>query len=359
MTGRSRLTFLGLEIALLCAVPLLAYAGFRTLLDTRTGTFVEDPGPSDPGWQALVDPSPVIGVVEVVDGEVSGVTVVVSVGRTARGGTAVLVPAQLEVAGRPIGLLSPESAVEAVAATLRLRIPQMEIVDEQRWTSLLGDTSYLIDNPDPVPGHGPAAVFEVGLVEVAGGRTALFLGRTADGADPLAALVRRELFWDELLDAPPPVSDDPLSRSLQAVSDGLHEVVRLPLLRSETGAPVADPERVEALVRRVVPFPAAHADGERLLVRIEDRTGAADLDEMAVRLGGLGMEVVAIGNGPIFDDDATAVRVGPGLSAVERVQLSEQFAGIGVLTDPQLTAADAVVLQLGPDHAEVLARISD
>ncbi len=357
MTGRVRLVFVSLELVLLCAIPVLAYAGFRTLLDTRTGTFVEDPGPSDPGWQALIDPSPVLGVVEVVGGEVSGITVVVSVGQTARGGTAVLVPAQLEVAGRPIGLLSPESAVEAVAATMRLRIPEIEVVDEERWESLLGETAYLVDNPDPVPGDGGTTAFDVGIVEVSGGRTALFLGRTAEGANPLASLVRRELFWDGLLDDPPPVSDDQLSRRLQAISGGLHEVVPLPLVRSDTGAPAADGDRVEELIRRVVPFPAAHAEGERLRVRVEDRTGQADLDQVALGLGGLGMEVVAISNGAVFDDDSTALRVRPAMPAVERVQLSEQFAGIGVRADAQLSIDDAVVLQLGPEHTEVIDRI--
>lgn len=359
MTTRARLLFVGLELILLAAIPVLAYAGFRTLLDTRTGTFVEDPGPTDPGWQALVDPSPVLGVVEVVDDRISGITVLVAVGQTARGGTAILVPAELEVDGRPIGLLSPESAIDAVAATLRLRVPAHEVVDEARWSAVLGETSYLLDNPDPVPGDGPQPAFDVGLVEVSGGRTALFLGRTADGVDPLASLVRRQLFWSEFLDAPPPASQDPLNPIVVGISGGVHEVVTLPMVRSSAGSPVPDAAAIETLVRRVVPLPAAHADGERLRVRIEDRTGRADLNEVALSLGGLGVEVVAIGNGPVFDDDVTALRVGQGVSAVTRVALSERFGGIGIRTDATLPAGDALVLQLGPDHEDVVAGLRD
>ena len=48
--------FVVVEVLLFIAIPVLAYSGFRTLLDSRTGTFIDDPGPESPGWLALVDP---------------------------------------------------------------------------------------------------------------------------------------------------------------------------------------------------------------------------------------------------------------------------------------------------------------
>jgi hypothetical protein len=355
--SRARRAFIVAEIALLAAIPVLTYAGFRTLLDTRTGTFVREPGPGEPGWQALVDPSPITGVVEVGASGVTGVTLIAGVGQTSRGGTVILVPGQLVVDGRPIGLLSPESAVEAVGTSLRLRIPTVEVVDAARWADLLAGTSYLLDNPDPVPDETGEVVFGVGVVEVTGARAALFLGQTSDGIDPLAALVRRELFWSELLANPPPAAEDPLSRKLHAVADGLHEVAHLPVERSASGSPVASPDRVEALVQRVIPFPAASAEGERIRLRIEDRTGNADLDLAARALAGLGMEIVAISNAGIFDSDVSALRVPPDTDGVERSELAERFVGLEIRSDPSIEPNDPMVLQLGPDHLDLLAAL--
>ncbi len=359
MSRRSwaRRAFLVAEIGLLAAIPLLTYAGFRTLLDTRTGTFVEDPGPGEPGWQALVDPSPITGVVEVGPAGVTGVTLIAGVGETSRGGTVILIPGQLEVDGRAIGLLSPESAVDAVGSSLRLRIPSVEVIDAARWTELLAGMSYLLDNPDPVPDGAGDVVFEVGTVEITGAKAAVFLGQTSDGIDPLAALVRRELFWTELLANPPPAGDDPLSRRIAAVAGGLHEVVQLPIERGTDGAPVVSADRVEALVQRVIPFPAAYADGERVRLRIEDRTGSADLDEAARVLGGLGMEIVAISNGGVFDGDVSALRVPPETDGLERSELAEIFAGLEVRSDPSIGPNDLTVLQLGPDYRDLLERL--
>ncbi|MFW2383474.1 MAG: hypothetical protein ACN4GZ_17100 [Acidimicrobiales bacterium] len=347
--------FLVAEVALFLAIPLLAYLGFRTLLDTRTGTFIEDPGPESPGWVALVDPTPVVGVVEMDDSEITGVAVVASIGQTARGGAVVLIPAELETGpGQVLRSMSPAEAIDAVAGALQLRIPTVEIVDAQRWSVLLGDTSYALDNPDPVPGASGEILFEVGQVEVSGPATSAFLGRTVDGADSLAALVRRELFWTELLKNPPAESADQLSRTIRSLSEGPHEVVVLPLERGSDGVPVASPERTELLIRRLVAFPAGDSAGDRFRVQIEDRTGEADLDSAARALGRLGVEVVAISNGAVFDDSPTAFMVEAGSEEAE--ELMATFPGVPVNPSATQLPSDPIVLQLGPDHLAVLSR---
>ncbi|NNE96561.1 MAG: hypothetical protein HKN24_11090 [Acidimicrobiales bacterium] len=354
MRRRTRRRFAVVELCLFLAIPLLGYLGFRTLLDTRTGTFIEDPGPDEPGWVALVDPSPVVGVVEMDQGAITGVAVIVGIGETARGGAVVLVPAELMTSeGVPLNSLTAESAIDAVAETMRLAIPSREVVDAQRWTEVLGTTTYSLDNPDPVPGESDDFLFEVGRVEVSASSTSAFLGRTVDGADSLAALVRRELFWKEVLASPPPENDDSLNRTIQAVSGGPHEVARLPLVRGAEGAPAAEPDLTEDLVRRVVAFPAGDQPGRRLLIRIEDRTGSADLDAAARSLGRTGIEVVAISNGAMFDDAATEVRVEPGSEQIE--ELRSAFPGVDVVVNAALLPGDPAVLQLGPGHVSLLA----
>ena len=351
--GRSRQVFVVMEVALLLAIPLLGYAGFRTLLDTRTGTFIENPGPDDPGWQALVDPSPLTTVVEVGDeGSVTGLAVIAGLGQTTTGGAVILIPAEMVFAEKKLASLSPGDAAAVVEDILRLRIPTVEVVDAQRWAQLLQDTSYSFQNPDPVPDATGTVVFEVGEVEVDGGRAALFLGRPGAGVDPLASLVRRELFWTELLEDPPPIGTDALSRQLHTVAQGSHEVIIVPFVRGADGRPEPVGEEVEILVNRVVPFPAAGDVGERYQAKVEDRTGDADLDQIASYLAGRGVEVVAIANGSAFDNAPTAVRVSPEFTGGDA--LSEFFSGIAVVTDASMSPSDPVVLQLGPDFQQVL-----
>jgi hypothetical protein len=106
-----------------------------------------------------------------------------------------------------------------------------------------------------------------------------------------------------------------------------------------------------------MPFPAAYADGERIRLRIEDRTGSADLDDAARTLGGLGMEIVAISNAGAFDGDVSALRVPPETGGAERSELAQRFAGLDVRSDPSIGPNDPTVLQLGPDYRDVLERL--
>lgn len=345
--------FVVLEVMLFMAIPILGYGGFRTLLDSRTGTFVDDPGPDAPGWVALVDPSPVVGVVEMDEGRITGVAVIVKIGQTARGGAVILVPGELEaVEGQRIQALSPDAAIEAVASTLQLRIPVVEVVDADRWASLLGESSYTLNNPDPVPAPGGDVLFAVGPVQVGGEGVAAFLGRTVDGQDSLAALVRRDLFWTELLEDPPLGTEDQLSRTIRAVADGPHEVILLPLDIAGDGVPTVNPDRAEQLVRRVVAFPAGDQPDRRFRVRVEDRTGRADLDAVARSLGRLGVEVVAISNGPAFDNAETAFRVETGFA--RDAALSAALPGPPIRRSEVALPSDPIVLQLGPDHEAIL-----
>lgn len=351
--GSLKKAFVVFEVLLFIAIPLLGYAGFRTLLDSRTGTFIDDPGPESPGWLALVDPSPVVGVVEVDEGRITGIAVVVKIGQTARGGAVILVPAELQATpSQTIQELTPEAAVDSVAAALQLRIPVVEIVDSERWATLLQDSTYTVNNPDPVPTAEGGVLFAVGPVEVNGSGAAAFLGRTVDGQDSLAAIVRRDLFWSMLLEDPPAANDDPLSRTIRSVADGPHEVTRLPLEQSDGGTPVVNAQRAEELVRRVVAFPAGDQANRRFRVRIEDRTGGADLDAVARSLGRLGVEVVAISNGPVFDGAETAFRVETGFS--QDAALLAALPGLRIERSASALPSDPVVLQLGPDHEAII-----
>lgn len=343
--------FVVAELVLAMAVPFLAIAGYHALLDSQAGRLVEQPGEGDPGWRALVDPSPLAAVVEVDEGRITGIALLAGTVNEGEGGTVILVPGTLLVDGAPLAARDPAQAVVALSGVLRLRITAIEAMETERWLALLGERTYEVSNPDPVLDDGGQPLLAVGPAAIGGGNASVFLGRTAPGADPMTLLFRRELFWSALLADPPtsrsPGSDDPLLGSLRAVVGPAARVLELPL--ADPG-PEPSPDLVasEALIRQVVPVPAGANPGDRLRVRVIDRTGMADLPAIAATVASTGSEVVEIGNAPEFDGGLTHLVVPSGLEDPGISELAS-LTGATTVHDDGIDTESVVTLLIGTD----------
>jgi hypothetical protein len=340
------------------AIPFLLIEGYHTLLDSRSGTLVDEPARSDPGWTAVVAATPVIGLAEVVDGTVSGVTLVVQTSREGAGGngggTVVLVPGDTSVP-TPDGLtklstLPPSAAVRTLAQSMRITLSAAEVMDSDAWIQTLAGQAYEVENPDPVPTSGDdrtdaagaeaSLAFAVGNAVVGGSNAAIFLGRPVDGASPSSLMPRRQAFWEAFL-ADPPSGTHRLATTLgEWFAGGGGRVTELPT-EPTAGGPLLDSSAAEELVRTIIAFPS----GERLKVRVVDRTGAADLESVAASMAGRGVEVVEIANAVQFDDGATELIV-PAELTVGDEQLAELVAALGVepIVDDELGSAEATLL---------------
>ena len=84
--------FLVAEVLLVLLVPVLAFVGVQSLLDSTEGNYVEQVGPNDPGWRAPVEASPVHAVVISDQGRLAAVAVITQPGSDANGGAAVSSP---------------------------------------------------------------------------------------------------------------------------------------------------------------------------------------------------------------------------------------------------------------------------
>lgn len=343
--------FIGAELLLAMAIPFLAIAGYHALIDSRAGRFVEEAGPADPGWRAVVDPSPLVAVVEMENGRLTGIALLAGHIDESAGGTVILVPGTLTVGTQTVGEqrlvdLAPEEAVAAIGAALRLRIPSFEVVDGERWPSVLGDSSYVMDNPDPVVGDSAETLLAVGPTDVGGANAALFLGRPAPDSDPITLNFRRHLFWTSVV-ADPPTTDDPLVAWILEVSGPSAQVVDLPLIAIEPN-PSLDLASAEVLIREVVPVPAGASPGDRIQVRVIDRTGTADLPAIAAKVASTGAEVVEIGNAQEFDGGTTVVVVPAGVDGPEITELA-LLAGAATVSDDEVDGDSVVTLLIGVD----------
>ncbi len=358
---RVSLLFIVAEVALIMAIPFLAIKGYHTLLESRAGIVVDQPSPDDPGWTASVDPTPIHGVAEVVDDRLTGLTLIVGRGPSTTG-SVILVPATVVVDGTAVDELGPEQAVGAVARALRLDLVETTVLDETSWPQVLGPTSYVVDNPDPVPGPDGQTLLPVGEVEVTAEATPAFLGRPIVGAPVYSTLTRRHRFWASVVDAPP-ASDHPLGRHLrETFSHRGGQVLELPTVTgpgSATAEFAIDAAATEQLIRTTVAFPAGFDGRDRLQLRIIDRAGGLPITEIAAELAGQGVEVVQIGRALRFDDGASEIIVPPDMFDVEssgeviesggRFQLDRLAASLGItpLVDPDAESGSPVTLLAG------------
>lgn len=310
------------EILLVMAIPFVAIEGYHTLLDSRAGRLIEEPTRTDPGWRALVDATTVVGVAEVDRGAVTGVAIIVHQAEQRSPGTIVLVPASVEVDGIALADRPPDDAVRAVGRAIRLAIGRVEVLDQAGWGAVLGDAVYSVESPDPVVGDDGAPLFDVGVVEVDGDSAGAFVGRPVPGASVLSVLPRRHLLWNALL-AEPPATNTPLASDLREIDSGQAQVVDLPVGQLEPATAIDD-AATELLVRDIVAFPASAAPGDRLQVRVLDRTGTADLEDIAAAVAARGIEVIEIGNAGVFDDGPTEV-IAPSAATTANESLKSQL----------------------------------
>lgn len=358
------------ELTLAMAIPFLAISGYHTILGSQAGTFREEPGAGEPGWRALVDPSSVTAVVETDGGALTGISLLVGPledessvdasslsaagldrsggsGAAGPGGTVVVVPGTLVVDGSALAEREPAEAVAALETMLRLNVDNVQVVDEARWADILGAATYRLANPDPVVDDDGQPLLEVGEIDVGAAEAAAFLGRPAPDSDPITLLFRRQLYWSALVEQPP-TGADPIAGLLRSLAGPAAQVVILPLVDV-----VADPEpdlvASEALIRDVVPIPSGANPGDRLQVRVIDRTGVADLESVAAAVASTGSEVVEIGYAQEFDGGLTHLVVPSGLTDEEITELAA-VTGATTVLDNDVEADAVVTLLVGSDY---------
>lgn len=398
------LAFAAAELLLAMAIPFLLIHGYHTILSSNAGTFVDAPTIDEPGWSALVSATPLTAVVEVVDGTVSGAALIVPpgyapvghestvndqagtpvpVGPEQGGGTVILMPGDLAIptelttlagitpdTGGVLADVTPSAVGAVLAALLNTDLASVEIVDEAAWVDVMAESSYELDNPDPVPitatttggeandGDGGAdseaelapdpeqLAFAVGTVVVGGADAAVFLGRPVDGGSLSSVMPRRRRLWSAMLDTLPG-GDHPLAATIAAVG-ATGQLVELPTVE-EAGTLMIDGNSAGALLQDVVAFPS----GSRLEVRVVDRTGNADLSAVAAQLAGRGIEVVEIANAVQFDDGATEI-----IRPVDLAEGADQFVellnelGVDPIIDPE-QEHDTVTLLVGREFGLV------
>lgn len=309
---RGTIAFVAAEVLLLAAIPVLGWLGFRTVLDTTAGQAVDpELDPSEPGYEAFLEPTPVALVLAVDDaGALSWATVLALGGSGERGGSVLFVPiATAAAAGGPTvaDVFAAEgqgAAAVAVGELLDAGFAEVVLLEPPRLAELLAPVTPLaVRLADDVEG------FDAGDVALGPGEVVALLAARDDSESDLARLARHEEVWRSWLSAVA-ASPDPdvvpgeaasgIGRYVRGLAAGEVRYDATPVDEVGDGF-VADLDALRALVNERVPFPVAVAPGGRPRVRILDGVGVEGLALRAARDAvRAGAQVTVVGNADRF-----------------------------------------------------------
>ncbi|HRW39653.1 MAG TPA: LytR C-terminal domain-containing protein, partial [Aquihabitans sp.] len=334
-----RIAFAVALVVLIAAIPALGYVGAQLIADSKAGSFTgSSANPSDPGFEAPVDPTPTALVIQKDAEGVPTALTFLSLGGADGGGSVIFIPLETEVAVPRFGIGNLKLAWEAtprdqpaagierltsqVALLLNVGITETIELTDASWEQLTAPVAPIqIQNPDALD-LGFGTTVPSGAAEVPAAFVGPYLSATLPGQNDLARLVRHEALWRGWLDqvaastAPDAVPGETtagIGRFARALADGPVDIQTLPVEQAKDPANLylVDSSAVKRLVTEAVPSPTAAAPGTRFTVRLLNGVSADAIPGEVVReIVGRGGAVTILGNGPEFGTDETEIVYG-------------------------------------------------
>ena len=361
------------------AIPTLLWIGSRVVLGSSDGKIVKSiTDPAAPGWEATVDPTPVMALALVNEqGQLDSVAVLALTGE---GSGSVVVLSSSTVMGVPgIGNV-PLSIVystggvdvlrEGLQGILGIGLSDIDVIEPSEWADLVAPVAPLqVTNPDPVRtsnAFGQADVsFPQGSIDLPANQVWSYLSSRNPGETDLNRLVRIEAFWrawtakvgaaTDQSSAVPGETDSGLGQFVRGLGSGQVDASSLPVRELPLGAgqdPVYEPTQsdVHDLMARIAPFPAG-PEGTRAHMTVLDGTGSLDHGlTAAVVFAANGGQIDKVGNAPEFGV-ATTQFIYYDDAVLTRVQRMRDALGVGdIVKSDELNSAADIVVVLGQDY---------
>jgi hypothetical protein len=388
-------------VAVVVVAGLLVWAGSNAILANTEGNLIRTvDDPTQPGFEALVEPTPVMAVIVVDDNDALGSAVVLSLTGDRVAGMVFVPPATVipgpdrnadadgdadsvaesEVLADRWSSDGMDGVTSGVEQILNVGIVEARVVDSGQWAALIAPVGDLVvTSPDTVSAvvgdedagsESSTVTFEAGEIVISPDQVGPFLAATNSAESDLNRMVRQQQLWVAWLEAVgadlnrpgvvPGESDTGLGRFVRAMAASQIELVTLPVrtvTEPSSGEALFVPatQQVDAMVARLIPFPVGAAPGSRLRVRILDGTGMLNNGlPAAPSLVEAGAEVATVGNATNFDYSTTQFIVAESgdLAWAERLRDS---LGVGeVVSSAEQASAVDVTVVLGRDALESL-----
>lgn len=329
-----RVAFAIVLIGLVVSIPVLGYAGMQVIRDSTEGDVVDaNLTPSDPGYEAQVDPTPTAVAIQYDDdGNPNGLTFLTLAGADG-GGAVVFVPLDTEVTEPAYGVdrlrtsydvvkdrpaLARERLASQTGRLLNVGIEEIIDLTNAGWEQLVMPVGpLLIENPEEVDlGYGQ--IIPSGPASLEANQVGRYLAYRKPGESDLNRLNRHEAVWSAWLaqvaasgrdDAVPGESTAGIARFAQQLAAGDVTFDTLPVDEGDQpGVFTADAQAVNQLITDIVASPTGAVPGGRFTVRLLNGVAAEPIPADVVKqVVGRGGAVTILGNGPEFGTDETEI----------------------------------------------------
>ena len=329
-----RIAFAIVLVGLIASIPVLGYIGMQVIRDSTEGDVVDaNLTPSDPSYEAQVDPTPTAVAIQYDDeGTPNGLTFLTLAGADG-GGAVVFVPLDTEVTAPAYGVdrlrtsydvvkdrpaLARERLASQTGRLLNVGIEEIIDLNNAGWEQLVAPVGpLLIENPEEVDlGYGQ--IIPSGPASLEASQVGRYLAHSKPGESDLNRLNRHEAVWSAWLgqiaasgreDAVPGESSAGIARFAQQLAAGPVTYDTLPVDEAEEpGVFTADESAVNELITEIVASPTGAVPGGRFTVRLLNGVAAEPIPADVVKqVVGRGGAVTILGNGPEFGTDETEI----------------------------------------------------
>jgi hypothetical protein len=368
-SGPSRRWMAGFAAVLAAAILLggtLAFVGIRTLRDSSTGRTLTRAAPTEPGFEALLEPTPTLLVIHTSGGVLRSAALLALASGDA-GGSVLLLPRTVEVGdGTDAATLEVTYAFGATPDVMRgageavagVGVQDLIELDAARWADLIRPVAPLmIQNPDDLEG------FPAGIVELRAEDVARWLEATRPGESALSPLFRHQLFWEAWIAAVaasddaaavPGELDSGMGRFVRGLAAGHLEVATIPVAERDDGVGgtvfEVDRDALRAVITDLVPYPTGTALAPRTRVRLLDGIGDRDhVRRVAPNVVASDATIVVVGNAEAFDHVTTEIRYHHPSQRTAAERLQRALGAGEVVADVRPIDAFDVTIVLGTD----------
>lgn len=331
-SGSFRMLYV-LMFLLILAVPVLGFIGFRSVGESTRGQVLSGRSrPDAPGYEALVEPTPVAMLLQVdASGNAVSTTLLSLSGPDQKGGAVVSIPVgtrlkypiyRLRTIGDVVRKASPEKAGAAIAKELGVGFTEVIKLDDTKLTSFIRPAGSLsIDNPVAVESPD-GEQFAKGKLELSPIQVPQYLAADDAERSETTRVQRTQLVWDAWIakiragksrpGIVPGETTAGLGRYLRGLAAGdvstasLPVVPAVPIEGHETFATDVGLSRL--MLTNAVPFPVAGVAGDRTTAKVLNGTGPNAIPpSITQRLTYSGLQISVVGNAPRFDVERTTI----------------------------------------------------
>jgi LytR cell envelope-related transcriptional attenuator len=379
--NRSGRVLLGAMIVLILAIPVLGYAGARTVLNSRAGKVAErNLDPTAPGYVAIVEPTPTTLVVQRdAEGDPVSLTLL-ALGSADGGGSILFIPLDTNLVTPALYVDRLRTAyaqggeaslVSVTGRQLRIGFDQVVDLGDADWAELVAPVSPLrFDNPITiVVGE---TTFPEGPIELPADQVAGYLGALVYGQDDLDRLDRQQLVWRTWLQqiaesgapAAIPATTNGLGPYIKALTAGPTSMATLDVVPSaqpapEDGTTITFDPQVDGILEQVtdaVPAPISPGLGGRFAVRVLNGADGQPIpDDLLRELVMAGAQIDAVGNDTSFGATETSIEYRSPKMKDTAEKVRDVLGGGKIHLDAETNDPVDLVIVLGQDALEAFA----